>query len=86
MQEIRDRLRQFIIEKYLPGESPANLSDETRLLSSGILDSLASLELVAFVEREFDIEVTAFERGLETLDRIADLSSLIARKRLRKAS
>ena len=61
-------------------------ADETRLLSSGILDSLASLELVAFVEREFDIEVTAFERGLETLDRIADLSSLIVRKRLRKAS
>ena len=55
------------------GESDANLKDDTRLLSSGILDSMASLELVAFLEQRFGVEITAFERGIEQLDQVQEI-------------
>jgi acyl carrier protein len=81
MADVRDTLRQFILERFLPGESPANMRDDTRLLTSGILDSLASLELVSFIERELGVELSASERSAEYLDRIVDIERLVRLKR-----
>lgn len=81
MQDVKERLRQFIVSTYLPGESPENLRDDTRLLSSGVLDSLATLGLVAFVEKEFELEIEAHETGRDNFDRIEDIAALVERKR-----
>ena len=80
MNDVKEAIRQFVVTRYLPGESPANVRDETRLLSSGILDSLAVLGLVSFVEQTYGIEVTTAERTAESLDRIKDIAALVARK------
>jgi acyl carrier protein len=81
MKDVKETIRQFILTTYLPGESPANLHDETPLRTSGVLDSLATLQLVMFVEREFGIELEAHETGDETFDRLADIAALVERKR-----
>ena len=52
MQNGKDAIRQFILKKYVPGESADNLSDETALRTSGILDSLATIGVVNFIEKE----------------------------------
>jgi acyl carrier protein len=80
MSEVTERIRQFILATYLPGESPANLRDDTPLRTSGVLDSLATLGLVSFVEREFDIELDAHETGIDNFDRISDIAALVSRK------
>ena len=81
MQDVKDRLRQFIVSTYLPGESLGNLRDDTPLRSSGILDSLATLGVVSFVEKEFGIELEAHETGIDNFDRIEDIAALVERKR-----
>lgn len=81
MADVKDAIRQFILSKYLPGESAANLRDDTPLRTSGILDSLATLGVVSFLEKEFDIEIEAHETGIDTFDRIEDIAALVARKR-----
>jgi acyl carrier protein len=81
MQDVKDRLRHFIVTTYLPGESPDNLHDDTPLLSSGVLDSLATLGLVSFVEKEFGIEMEAHETGADNFDRIESIAALVERKR-----
>jgi acyl carrier protein len=81
MQDVKDRLRQFIVSTYLPGESPANLRDDTPLLTSGVLDSLATLGVVSFVEKEYGIELEAHETGIDNFDRIQDIAALVERKR-----
>ena len=45
-----------------------------------MLDSLATLALVSFVEKEFGIELEAHETGIETSTRIDDIAALVARK------
>jgi acyl carrier protein len=80
-----EKLRAFILAEFLPGESPANLRDDTPLRTSGILDSLATLRVVSFVEEQFGIEVEAHEAGVENFDRIADISAFIDRKRAAKS-
>ncbi len=57
MSDVKDTIRQFILATSLPGESPDNLKDDTPLLSSGVLDSLAALGLVSFVEERFGVRV-----------------------------
>jgi acyl carrier protein len=81
MDDIKEKLRQFILSKYLPGESAANLADDTPLQTSGVLDSLATLGLVTFVEQEFGIEMEAHETGIDNFNRIEDIAALVERKR-----
>ncbi len=76
MTDIAATVKGFILERFLPGEDPANLTRTTPLITGGILDSLATLELVSFIERTFGIQLEAHEVGpgrLDTLERIAEL-------------
>lgn len=81
MSEIANTLRRFILERYLPGESPENLRDDTPLRSTGILDSLATLSLISFIEEEYRIQVEAHETDVDNFDRIQDMAAFIERKR-----
>jgi len=59
---------QSILDHFLPGEDPAELSDQTPLITGGILDSIRTLKLVVFLEDRFGVTVEAHEAGVENLD------------------
>jgi acyl carrier protein len=80
MEPIAETIRHFIITKYLPGESPENLPDDLPLRSSGVLDSLATLALISFIEERYKIEVRAHETDVDNFDRIRDIAAFIERK------
>jgi acyl carrier protein len=82
MNDINQAIRDFILNKYLQGESPENLKDDTLLRSSGILNSLDTLALVSFLEQRFGIEVQAHETGIENFDKLADVVAFVERKRV----
>ena len=58
----------------------SNLRDDTPLRTSGILDSVATLRLISFVEDRYGIEVEAHEAGVENFDRIDSIASFIRDK------
>lgn len=76
-QDIIPTVKAYILDKFLPGEDPSLLTPSTELVRSGILDSLATLELVTFLEQQFGIELEAHELGgkLNTLAQIEELVS-----------
>jgi acyl carrier protein len=80
MDELKHAIRHFILCTYLQGESPDNLKDDTPLQSSGILDSLATLGVVAFIEQQYEIELGVEETGVEQFDRIEDIARLVRAK------
>lgn len=79
-------VRQFILCTHLPGESPDTLSDDTPLQSSGILDSLATVGLIAFLEKEFQIELDVHDTAIERFDSIRDIASTVVAKHTRALS
>ena len=81
MDDIGQAIRDFILTKYLPGEAPENLRDDTALRTHGILDSLATLSLISFIEQRFGIEVQAHETDIDNFDRLGDIVAFVARKR-----
>ena len=51
------------------------LKDDTPLRTSGILDSVATLKVVTFVEDKYGIEVEAHEAGVANFDTIDAIAS-----------
>jgi len=80
-QAIHDSVKTFILDQFLPGEDPNELTDDTPLMTTGILDSLATLKLVTFLEEKFDIAVEAHEADADNLNSLELITSLVARKK-----
>ncbi|MBX3703145.1 MAG: acyl carrier protein [Steroidobacteraceae bacterium] len=80
MNDIRSVLRAYILENLLPGEDPSNLTDDTELKESGILDSMSTLKLVTYLEEQFAIEFAAADLEPANLSSIAALQRLVQSK------
>ena len=75
--ETRSALREFILTNFLPGEDPETLADSTLLVTSGIITSLALLELATFVEDHFSIILQDEDVSADRMDSIDLLIELI---------
>lgn len=80
MNDVSEIVRAFILENFLPGEDPKNLTDDTELKESGILDSLSTLKLVAFLEEQFAIELEANDLESANLASIENIERLVKSK------
>ena len=78
---VHETVKAFILREFLPGEDPGALDASTRLFTTGILDSIATLKLVAYLEKEFDISIEAHEADAQNLDTLDDIARLVASKR-----
>ena len=76
MSEIRDTIREFVVENFLFGENNG-LKDDTSFLDEGIIDSTGILELVNFCEEEFSISVDDEELIPENLVSINNIVAYI---------
>jgi acyl carrier protein len=74
-------VKDFILEQFLPGESPDKLTDTTPLFTSGLLDSIASLQLVTFLEQQFGIKVAAHEVVPDNLNTLNSIAGFIQSKK-----
>jgi acyl carrier protein len=77
---IKDSVRQFIRENFYVG-NPDALADNASLLEHGIVDSTGILEVVAFLENTFGIQVADADMVPENLDTIAGIVAFVERKR-----
>jgi len=80
MANVREIVRTFILDNFLPGEDPANLTDDTELKESGILDSLSTLKLVTFLEQQFNVEFEANDLEAGNLATLASIERLVRNK------
>ena len=85
MDDITRTVKDYILETFLPGEDPEALTPSTPLMTSGVLDSLATLELVSFLEERFGIELQAHETDASRLGTLADITALVQSKRATSA-
>jgi acyl carrier protein len=78
---VMDSIRRFVLDEFLPGEEASKLTPTTPLVSTGILDSLATLKLITFLEQEFGIHIQAHEADEEHLNTLQAICELVASKR-----
>jgi len=73
---IEDKIRNYIFKQY-PAFEAKGLKDDDPL--AGVLDSLAVLGVVGFIEPEFSIELTAADLTDENFENIASIARLVER-------
>jgi len=76
----REKVREYIIENFLFGDAGPLVDDTMSLLDGGIIDSVGVMELVAFLEQDFGLQVSDEELVPENLDSVANLVGFIDRK------
>ena len=78
-QEIKSKIRDFIVENFLFGSSD-ELNDDSSFLDGGIIDSTGVLELVEFLEEDFSISIDDEELVPENLDSINNVAAFLKNK------
>jgi len=80
MSDLKRDLRTFIVDTFLFGQD-SNLTDDSSFLEQGIVDSTGVLELVAHLERTYNIKVKDEELIPDNLDSLNSIAAFIAQKR-----
>jgi len=79
--ETRQLVKDYILREFLAGENPDELKPETPLISGGILDSIATVKLVSFLESSFAIKVEPHEIDVENLNTLDLIARMVDSKR-----
>lgn len=77
---IKDKIRTFIIDSFLFGDTSQVITDDMSLIDNNLVDSTGVLELVFFLESTFGISVKDTEVIPENLDSIGAMVAFIASK------
>ncbi|MBW3624600.1 MAG: acyl carrier protein [Armatimonadetes bacterium] len=73
-------VRQFVADNFLFREGAESLEENESLIAGGVIDSTGILELVSFLEAEFNIEIADDELVPDNLDSLAKIRSFVSRK------
>lgn len=77
-QVVLDALRDYVGRELLEGND-ADLDPTTRLIELGIIDSLAAVSLIAFVQERFGVEVPLEELTEDNLQTLTSITAMIER-------
>lgn len=80
MITIKDKVRTFIVDNFLFGDTSFELADTASLIENDIIDSTAVVELVAFIEDNFGIVMVDSDIVPANLDSVDRISSFIKAK------
>lgn len=78
--DILQKTKSFILAEFLQGEDPEALTPDTPLFTTGILDSIATLKLVMFLEKNFSVTMEAHEADAQSLNSLSQITDLVASK------
>ena len=78
--EVKEQVRRYIIENFLFGDDSPLENDSMSLLDGGIIDSVGVMELVAFLEQDFGLNVADEDLIPENLDSVSNLAAYIGRE------
>ena len=81
-QSTQETIRSFILDSINIPE----LNDDDNLFESGIVNSLFAVQLMTFLERSFNIEVTMDDLSMDNFQSVSAASMFVDRKQNNKAS
>jgi acyl carrier protein len=75
-QTPKEAIRNFILDSI----NIPDLNDDDNLFESGIVNSLFAVQLMTFLEKSFDIEVTMDDLSMDNFESINATSSFVQKK------
>lgn len=75
---VEDRLKEFISTEIIPHDAETSLTLDEPLVSSGRVDSLGLLNILAFIDQRYNVDLFSVA-GPKDFDSISSLAQAIAR-------
>jgi acyl carrier protein len=79
--DIESAIESFIVKEIMLGDNSTKIDPNESLINSGVLDSLALLRLIAFIEEQFKVTVEDSEVVPENLETINDIVAFVEQKK-----
>ena len=79
--DIETAIERFVVDELMLGDSNTKIDPSESLISSGVLDSLALLRLIAFLEEQMGVTVDDSEVIPENFETINEIKSFIEKKK-----
>jgi len=76
---VNEKIRTFIVDNFLFGDG-SNLANDTSFLEERIIDSTGILQIISYIEEEFDIKINDEEIIPENLDSLSNINVFLNRK------
>ncbi|MCQ4744257.1 acyl carrier protein [Blautia producta] len=81
MEKTKQKIRTYIKNNFLFGYSEDDIQDDMSFFELGVLDSTGIMELVTYIEREFNIKIEDNEIIPENLDSINLIANFIKKNK-----
>ena len=75
MEEIKEKLRAFIQEKF-----EIDFTDDVHLFNEGFVDSFGAVEIIHFIEQTYNIEITQKDITLYPMNTIEEIAEVVENK------
>jgi len=79
MKEISSRIRDFIATEIMLEDTTSTLTDDTPLLG-GVIDSLGLMQLISFLEEEFNVAIDDAEVTADNFRTVSQIEQLVSQK------
>lgn len=78
---VEKKLRSYILQNFLFTEDESALDNSDSFLAKGLIDSTGIMEVIFFLQEEFDIQVEDTEMIPANLDSVNNIVAFVARKK-----
>lgn len=75
-EEIQGQIRQFLSQYF----RNSNLQGDEDIFASGFVNSLFAMQLVLFIEKEFNLSIEEEDLDIENFKSISAMANLVERK------
>lgn len=76
IEEIKELVLNYIRKEYIEEEG-SEITGETKLISSGLIDSFSMVSLLVFLERKFSIKIPPSKATPEAFDSVNNILDLL---------
>lgn len=80
ISNISPTLERFIIDELMVGDEQTHIDPDESLISSGVVDSLALLRLIDFIEKQFNVTVEDDEVVPSNFESLRIMETFVAAK------
>ena len=75
--ELKDKIREYVVDEYVEEGDDVEVTDETPLITGGLVDSFSMVSLKLFLETEYDIKIPDEKATAEAFDTVNAIAVLV---------
>ena len=75
--ELKEKIREYIVEEYVEEGDDVEVTDDTPLITGGLVDSFSLVSLKLFLEGEYNIKIPDEKASAEAFDNVNRIAALV---------